>query len=421
MLPIYQVIENTFRQEYGRVLASLIHYLGDFALAEDVLQDALVVALEQWPQKGLPRNAAACLTSTARHKAIDHLRRARLQADKLPLLLDDHSPDDDAMDSYPDERLKLIFTCCHPALTLEAQVALTLRTLGGLTTEEIAAAFLIPTATLAQRLVRAQRKIKTAGIPYRVPPPHLLGERLAAVLAVLYLIFNEGYRASQGDDLIRHDLCAEAIRLCTLLNRLLADELTQTNQAEALGLLALMLLHHARRDARLSQSGELLTLAEQDRSLWYHEEIQAGIRLLDKAMARRQPGPYQIQAAIAALHGEALTAEATDWPQIAALYTTLYHLQPTPVVALNRAVAVAMAQGPLAGLQLLDELGQTGELDNYYLFHSARADLLRRAGWWGESAAAYYRALSLTQNIIEQNFLHKRIRECQQSLHTTQS
>ncbi len=413
MSATHQVIENTFRQEYGRVLAVLIRYVGDFALAEDAVQDALVVALEQWPQNGLPRNAAAWLTTTARHKAIDRLRRAKLQADKLPLLLDDAPADDDTMDSYPDERLKLIFTCCHPALTPDAQVALTLRTLGGLTTEEIAAAFLIPTPTCAQRLVRAQRKIKTAGIPYRVPPPHLLGERLAAVLAVIYLIFNEGYRASQGDDLIRHDLCAEAIRLGTLLNRLLADESAQTHHAEAMGLLALMLLHHARRDARLSQAGELLTLEEQDRGLWHQPEIQAGIQLLDKAMARRQPGPYQIQAAIAALHTEAPTAEATDWPQIAALYGALYRQQPTPIITLNRAVAVAMAEGPLAGLHLLDELEQGGELANYYLFHSARADLLRRGGWWGESAAAYHRALSLTHNTIEQAFLHKRLQECE--------
>ncbi len=301
------------------MLAALISYVGDFALAEDAVQDALVVALEQWPQKGIPQNAAAWLTTTARHKAIDRLRRAKIQADKLPLLLEDEDSDSETMDSYPDERLKLIFTCCHPALTPEAQVALTLRTLGGLTTEEIAAAFLIPTPTLAQRLVRAQRKIKTAGIPYRVPPPHLLGERLEAVLAVIYLIFNEGYRASQGDDLIRHDLCAEAIRLGTLLNQLLADEPTQANIAEAMGLLALMLLHHTRRDARLSPAGALLTLEEQDRTLWHQAEIEAGITLLDKAMARRQPGPYQIQAAIAALHAQAPTPETTDWPQIAAL------------------------------------------------------------------------------------------------------
>ncbi|MBK9053261.1 MAG: RNA polymerase sigma factor [Chloroflexi bacterium] len=413
-------METTFRQEYGRVLAALISYVGDFALAEDAVQDALVVALEQWPQKGVPRNAAAWLTTTARHKAIDRLRRAKIQADKLPLLLEDDDPDSETMDSYPDERLKLIFTCCHPALTPEAQVALTLRTLGGLTTEEIAAAFLIPTPTLAQRLVRAQRKIKTAGIPYRVPPPHLLGERLEAVLAVIYLIFNEGYRASQGDDLIRHDLCAEAIRLGTLLNQLLADEPTQANIAEAMGLLALMLLHHTRRDARLSPEGALLTLEEQDRTLWHQAEIEAGITLLDKAMARRQPGPYQIQAAIAALHAQAPTPETTDWPQIAALYGALLRLQPTAVVELNRAVAVAMAEGPLAGLRLLETLEQSGELDNYYLFHAARADLLRRAGWWGDAAAAYHRALSLTHNTIEQTFLRQRLLACQQSLQTIQ-
>ncbi len=420
MASTHAVIDDVFRQEYGRVLATLISYLGDFALAEDALQDAWVTALEQWPQKGVPQNAAAWLTTTARHKAIDRLRRTKLQAAKLPLLLHD-DPDEDAMDSYPDERLKLIFTCCHPALKLEAQVALTLRTLGGLTTEEIAAAFLIPVPTCAQRLVRAQRKIKTAGIPYRVPPPHLLGARLNAVLAVLYLIFNEGYRASQGDDLIRHDLCAEAIRLGYLLNRLLADEPTQADHAEAMGLLALMLLHHARRDARLSPAGELLTLDEQDRSLWQHTEIQAGIALLDKAMARRQPGPYQIQAAIAALHAESPTPEATDWRQIAALYGALLRYQPTAVVRLNQAVAVAMAEGPLAGLEMLAQLEQSGELDGYYLFHAARADLLRRAGWWGESAAAYQRALSLTHNHIEQAFIHKRLRECEGEIRDLQT
>jgi RNA polymerase sigma-70 factor (ECF subfamily) len=414
----HHTIETTFRQEYGRVLAALISYLGDFALAEDAVQDALVVALEQWPQKGIPRNAAAWLTTTARHKAIDRLRRAKIQADKLPLLLEDEDSDSETMDSYPDERLKLIFTCCHPALTPEAQVALTLRTLGGLTTEEIAAAFLIPTPTLAQRLVRAQRKIKTAGIPYRVPPAHLLGERLEAVLTVIYLIFNEGYRASQGHDLIRQDLCAEAIRLGTLLNQLLADEPTQANLAEAMGLLALMLLHHTRRDARLSPAGALLTLEEQDRSLWHQAEIEAGIMLLDKAMARRQPGPYQIQAAIAALHAQAPTPETTDWPQIAALYGALIRLHPTAIVELNRAVAVAMAEGPLAGLRLLETLEQRGELDNYYLFHAARADLLRRAGWWGDAAAAYQRALSLTHNTIEQTFLRQRLVECEKQLNS---
>lgn len=411
----HAVIDDVFRQEYGRVLAGLISYLGDFVLAEDALQDALVTALEQWPQKGLPRNAAAWLTTTARHKAIDRLRRVKLQTTKLSHLFD-NDLDETAMDNYPDERLKLIFTCCHPALKLEAQVALTLRTLGGLTTEEIAAAFLIPVSTCAQRLVRAQRKIKTAAIPYRVPPPHLLGERLEAVLAVLYLIFNEGYRASQGDDLIRHDLCAEAIRLSSLLNRLLADEPTQADSAEAMGLLALMLLHHARRDARLSPAGELLTLDEQDRSLWQQQEIQAGVALLDKAMTRRQSGPYQIQAAIAALHVEAPTPEATDWRQIAALYGALLRYQPTPVVRLNQTVAIAMAEGPLAGLEMLTQLEQSGELDGYYLFHATRADLLRRAGWWGESAAAYQRALSLTHNTIEQAFLHKRLQECKKAL-----
>jgi RNA polymerase sigma-70 factor (ECF subfamily) len=411
MRQTHTVVEQTFRQESGRVLAALISTLRDFELAEDVFHDALVVALERWPTDGIPHNPGAWITTTARRKAIDRLRRAQNFAAKQPLLAELSAPDETEMDEIPDERLKLIFTCCHPALSPEAQVALTLRTLCGLDTAAIASAFLVPVPTMAQRLVRAQRKIKQAGIPYRVPPVELLAERLDAVLTVIYLIFNEGYIASSGDTLVRQELCQEAIRLARILNELLADDPALEENAEALGLLALMLLHDARRTARLSPSGELILLEEQDRTLWDRAQINEGIAILEQALAMGQAGPYQIQAAIAALHGEAATPAETDWAQIAALYGQLYRFHPTAVIALNQAVAVAMAEGPMKGLALLEQLGENDVLQNYHLYHAARADLLRRAGWYADAAEAYAVALALTQNNVERAFLQRRLAE----------
>ena len=371
------------------------------------MQEAFLDALRTWPTRGLPRNPAAWITTTARNRAVDRVRRDRNLAEKTEMVarlaeLEGLTGDETDVSEIPDDRLRLIFTCCHPALPMEARVALTLKTLGGLTTTEIARAFLTTEPTMAQRLVRAKGKIRAAGIPYRVPPPELLPERFPGVLAVLYLVFNEGYTATTGE-LVRVDLCEEAIRL----TRLVVDLMNR--EPEAKGLLALMLLHHSRREARTSSSGDIVLLDDQDRARWNQDMIDEGLQVLDSALFVRAPGPYQIQGAIAALHARAPRAEDTDWPQIAGLYAVLSRMQPSPVVQLNRTVAVAMADGPAAALPMLEPLEE--ELNAYHLFHSAKADLLRRLGRMREAAESYRRALELATNPAEKRFLEKRLAE----------
>jgi RNA polymerase sigma-70 factor (ECF subfamily) len=399
-------VDAIYRTESRAVLATLIRLLGDFDLAEEALHEAFRSALEQWPRDGLPANPRAWLISAGRFKAIDQIRR-RARFEPLDTEVHDTAVDDPALaadESVADDRLRLVFTCCHPALAPDAQVALTLREVCGLTTEEIAAAFLTPAPTLAQRIVRAKAKIRDAHIPYEVPGPAALPERLDSVLRVIYLVFNEGYVASSGDDLTRRDLSAEAIRLGRLLVALLPDP-------EAVGLLALMLLHDSRRDARLSPTGDVVLLDEQDRSRWNHRQIAEGAALVERALLSRRFGPYTLQAAIGAVHAQAPDAAATDWSQIVGLYDVLLRLEPSPVVELNRAVAVAMRDGPAAGLALVDGLLERGELQDYRLAHAARADLLRRLDRVHEARAAYQRALVLTHQATEQRFLQRRLLE----------
>jgi RNA polymerase sigma-70 factor (ECF subfamily) len=392
-------LDRVFREEWGQVLATLIRVTGDWEVAEECVQEAFAAALRRWPEDGVPDKPGAWLTTTARRRAIDWMRREAVGAAKLREVAVMAEPDGVAAVEEPeDDLLRLMFTCCHPALAMETRVALTLRTLAGLTTAEIARAFLVGEDAMSKRLTRAKQKIKHAGIPYRVPPDHLLPERTPAVLAVLYLLFNEGYAATAGAELVRDGLAAEAIRLARLLVRLMPDE------PEAAGLLALMLLHNARRDTR-SAGGVLVTLEEQDRSRWHLDEITEGTDLLDAALSRRQPGPYQVQAAIAACHATAPTAADTDWPQIAALYG---QLKQTPVVALNRIVAIGMADGPAVGLKLL---ATVEGLDGYYLLPATRADFLRRLGRQAEAADAYRDAVELAKTEAERTYLQRRLEQ----------
>lgn len=408
-------IERLYRDEFGRILATLIRLIGDFELAEDVAQEAFAAAIEQWPREGAPQNPRAWIIGAARHKAIDRMRRDARFAGRIGEILafeENQRSEAVAIDdsSVPDDRLRLIFTCCHPALATEAQVALALRTLCGLTTDEIARAFLTPAATMAQRLVRAQRKIRAARIPYEIPPAEALAERLAAAMAVIYLVFNEGYAASRGDTLVRADLCAEAIRLGRLIVELMPAE------REAHGLLALMLLHDARRAARVDRAGDLILLEEQNRGLWDRARIAEGLGELAAAGGADASGPYAIQAAIAAVHMRAARAEHTEWRAIVALYRRLLNIAPSAVVELNLAAALAMAEGPAAGLALIEDLAARGELRDYYLLWATRADLLRRLGRWPEAIESYGAALGLVGGAAERRFLERRLADARTHL-----
>ena len=405
-------VDAVYRADWGRIVATLIRSFGDFDVAEEAAQEAFAAAVDQWRAQGIPDSPAAWIIQTARHKAIDRLRRQtsfqeKVQSYAYELPTTTEQPELDTGE-IPDDRLRLIFTCCHPALAPEAQVALTLRTMCGLETDEIARAFLVPSPTMAQRLVRAKRKIRDAKIPYKVPETGDMSARIDAVLIVIYLIFNEGYISTRGETLVRADLCAEAIRLARLIRMLMAPYVPE----EGTGLLALMLLHDSRRDARVDEAGDLVVLEEQDRTRWNHEQISEALPLVGESL-RRDPGPYGLQAAIAAEHCQAASAEETDWPQIVRLYDLLARVQPSPIVSLNRAVAVAMVDGPQPGLALIDELIATGNLDDYHLLHAARADLLRRLGSTAEAAQSYELALTLVTNESERRFLERRLREVQ--------
>ena len=412
-LDVTRAVEDVYRSDWGRIVATLIGLIGDFDLAEEAAQEAFTAAVDQWRASGIPEFPRAWIVQTARHKAIDRIRRRERFEEKLEsyatsgLVRTTEEPDYDTSE-IPDDRLRLMFTCCHPALAPEAQVALTLRTLCGLETDEIARAFLVPATTMAQRLVRAKRKIRDAGIPYIVPETRDMAERVDAVLTVIYLVFNEGYAATRSGPLVRTGLRAEAIRLGRLVRTLMAPQ----PPAEATALVALMLLHDARRDARLDEVGDIVVLEEQDRSRWNQPQIAEALPLVEEAF-RGGPGPFAVQAAIAALHCRAARAEDTDWPQIVRLYDLLERLQPSPIVSLNRAVAVAMADGPQPALALIDALAGANDLDNYHLLHAARADLLRRIGSPVEAAKSYARAIALVTNDSERRYLERRLREVQ--------
>lgn len=408
-IDVAQAISSVYRAEWGRIVAILIRLVGDFDLAEEAAQEAFAAAVNQWQTSGVPDLPRAWIIRTARYKAIDRLRRRTRRKEKLEwyaasgLIPSSEEPTYDS-DEILDDRLRLIFTCCHPALAIETQVALTLRMLGGLETDEIARAFLVPTATMAQRLVRAKRKIRSAGIPYKVPDQTDLSSRIDAVLTVIYLIFNEGYAATKGEVMVRADLCTEAIRLGQLMRQLMAPQ----PPSEVTALVALMLLHDSRRDARLDAAGDLILLEDQERSRWNHPQIAAALPLVEEAL-RGRTGAFALQAAIAALHCQAARAEETDWVQIVRLYDLLERLQPSPIVSLNRAVAVAMADSPQTALVLIDRLAT--ELDSYHLFHATRADLWRRVGAREAAARSYRRALELVTNDSERRFLERKLRE----------